>query len=198
MLSPSPPRADVPRSLPTRTPVAVHKGIDNLRRQEGLPSRRPTVRLDPITPTAQISEQMDHVGNGNTSGQRQTSASSDLAPLHLSMDDYDIRSGNVGPSTGTSTGYGGGRTLQKKTSASFSDLAALQRDRDKEREREKAADSWMEYGLGPDDSDNGSRRNTSLRSSGVSRMAERMSQSQSRQDRTVDSPIEMVDRSRPW
>ena len=65
------------------------------------------------------------------------------------------------------------RVIRKKQSASFWDLEALRRD------REKGSDHWSEQMIAPDERDVGVRRGNSQR-------------------RRVDSPIEMVDRSRPW
>jgi hypothetical protein len=152
-ISPSPPRADIPRSLPTRHPVAIHKGIDNLKRQEGGPSRRAT-------------HHQDNSNSNLDSNTRQSSMNSDLSPLKLSVDDYDD-----------------GRKKLGSPAPSFWDLDALTRERD----REKAVDNWMEHGIAPDEPRRASLAG-SLRNgigSGKGRKA-------------VDSPIEMIDRSRPW
>lgn len=123
--------------------MAVHKGIDNLKRQEGGPSRRSTHHQDNM---------------------RQSSMSSDLSPMNL--EDY---------------GYDDGKKKQSP-SASFWDLDALTRERD----REKGVDNWMEHGIPPDEPRRASASVTgSLRSSAKGKKA-------------FDSPIEMVDRTRPW
>lgn len=125
--------------------MAVHKGIDNLKREEGGPSRRSTVHHD--------------------NGTRQSSTNSDLAPLKLSMDDYGED----------------GRKRQTSPSPSFWDLDMQSR----EREREKAVDNWMEHGTAPDERRGSGSVIGSLRSNAKGR-------------KNVDSPIEMVDRTRPW
>ena len=122
--------------------MAVHKGIDNLKRQEGGPSRRSTHHQD------------------NT---RQASVNSDLSPLKLTEEyAYD--------------------TKVQSPSASFWDLDALTRERD----REKGVDNWMEHGIPPDEPRRASGSAVgSLRSNGKGKKG-------------FDSPIEMVDRTRPW
>jgi hypothetical protein len=125
--------------------MAVHKGIHNLKMQEGGPSRRATHHPD--------------------DGKRQSSANSDLSPLKLN-EEYGFDEGKKKGSTSTS----------------FWDLDALSR----EREREKGVDGWMEHGLAsvPDERRASGSVIGSLRGG--------------KERRAVDSPIEMVDRTRPW
>lgn len=120
--------------------MAVHKGIDNLKRQEGGPSRRSTHTQE-----------------------RQSSVNSDLSPMKLEEYGYDDKK-------------------KQSPSASFWDLDALTRERD----REKGIDNWMEHGIPPDEPRRVSGSVVgNLRSSGKGKKG-------------FDSPIEMVDRTRPW
>lgn len=149
----------VPTAFP-RSPL-VHKGIDGLRRQEGITS-----------PLASPS------GPGLGSGDRLRNASvnSDLPDLPLqftSLNDH---------ATGTGTGSGSGSTghsnslshgVRRKPSMSSQDLTSLRRDR---QDLESAYRSGSPDGMGSQ-----SQRATSHRG-----------------QRRFDSPIEMVDRSRPW
>jgi len=159
-ISPSPPRAEVPRSLPTRhpamAPMAIHKGIDNLKRQEGGPSRRSTTHQDNAI--------------------RQSSVNSDLSPLKLTADDYNYEDANASASARK-------KQASPSPSPSFWDLDTLSR----EREREKEIDNWMEHGIAPDEP---RRTNANLIGSLRSRSPKGR--------KGVDSPIEMVDRTRPW
>jgi hypothetical protein len=122
--------------------MAVHKGIDNLKRQEGGPSRRSTHHQD---------------------NSRQASVNSDLSPLKLNEEyAYDMK--------------------VQSPSASFWDLDALTRERD----REKGVDNWMEHGIPPDEPRRASGSVVgSFRNNGKGKKG-------------FDSPIEMVDRTRPW
>lgn len=128
--------------------MAVHKGIDNLKRQEGGPSRRSTVHQD---------------------NARQSSVNSDLSPLKLS-EDYMFEAGRLGE-------------RKQSPSASFWDLDALTRERD----REKGIDNWMEHGIAPDE--------TPRRASGSIVGSLRNS---AKGKKGIDSPIELIDRTRPW
>ena len=141
-----------------RNPVAVHKGIDDLRRQEGLPSRRSTLNQSHTSRSSQ--EEGGYKKN------------SDLAPLRLSIDE----NGEDG-------------AIKKKQSTSFWDLEGLKRG--------NGTDGWVEHehgqgheydhGLAPDEFPyTGVGRSGSARGNGSGR------------GKKFDSPIEMVDRTRPW
>lgn len=131
-----------------RNPVAVHKGIDDLRRQEGLPSRRSTLNQSHTSRSPQAQEDGGYKKN------------SDLAPLRLSIDEN-----------------GENETIKKGQSASFWDLEGLKRG--------NGTDGWVEhdhdYGLAPDEIP-----------------SPRPGRSGSVRGKKFDSPIEMVDRTRPW
>jgi hypothetical protein len=152
-ISPSPPKADQARFLPLRNPVAIHKGVDDLRKQEGFPSRRSTLGKGRVN---------EESGSGQRDqDQRQASTSSDLPPLRLSVDDYNYHQGLSPDGT-----------------------------------KKKSSDSWMEHDLAPHElpdsgSGNGVRRSGS---GSVSARNTRFGQG----GKHVDSPMEMIDRSRPW
>jgi hypothetical protein len=172
-ISPSPPKADQARFLLLRNPVAIHKGVDDLRKQEGFPSRRSTLGK------GRVNEESG--GGQRDRDQRQASTNSDLPPLRLSVDDYNYHQG-LSPDV----------TMKKSTgspSPSFWDLEGQKRGTG-------SSDSWMEHDLAPHElpdsgSGNGVRRSGS---GSVSARNTRFGQG----GKHVDSPMEMIDRSRPW
>ena len=135
-----------------RNPVAVHKGIDDLRRQEGLPSRRSTLNQSHTSRSPQ--EERGYKKN------------SDLAPLRLSIDEED-------------------GAIKKKQSASFWDLEGPKKG--------NGTDGWVEHGHGQGheyDHDHGLAPDEFP--------SPRPGRSGTGRGKKFDSPIEMVDRTRPW
>ena len=143
-----------------RSPL-VHKGVDGLRRQEGLTSPLASA------PTS---------GPGLGSRLRNTSVNSDLPdlPLHFTSAN-DHGSGSTAHSNAHSQSHlysqSQSHGVRRKPSLSSQDLTSLRRDR---QDLESAYRSGSPDGMV-------SQRATSHRG-----------------QRRFDSPIEMVDRSRPW
>lgn len=107
-------------------------------------------------------------GIGGSERERKGSGNSNLSPLRLSTDDNPLASASASASA---------HPLRKKPSASFWDLEALKR------EREKRDDQWLESESG---------------GGGGYRVEAESPKRSTSQRRRYDSPIEMVDRSRPW
>jgi hypothetical protein len=151
--------------------MAIHKGIDDIRRQEGLPSRRSTLNQS-HSPHEEVGGYGYESGNYRYANKR----NSDLPPLKLSIDEHEdeqeVKS-----------------VKKKESTASFWDLEALK--------REKGVDGWVEhddgddYGLAPDEIPSSVGRSGG-RGTGTG------SGSGRGKGRKFDSPIEMIDRTRPW